>query len=181
MPAPRARTPLPPSTFPSIFSKQKAILYSEHPPSSSRSSTSRPVSPTLSWSPLGNLIATASERTVRVWNPERPVAKNSTELRGHGGHVECVAFHPRREAELASCGSDGVVRLWDVRAKRATGEVKVGGPGQGAYHIAWRPDGSEMVVGRIERKKVRRIILALIFPRQLRCPLARRCHGTFGG
>ncbi|KAL9081284.1 MAG: hypothetical protein Q9157_000139 [Trypethelium eluteriae] len=154
MPAPRARTPLPSGTFPSVFSKQKDIIYSDHSSSSSRSlSSSRTLSHTLSWSPLGNLIATASERTIRVWNPERNASKNSTELRGHGGYVDCVAFNPRKEAELASCGGDGVVRLWDVRAKKATGEVRVGGAGQGAYRIAWRPDGGEMVVGRTERKK----------------------------
>ena len=155
MPAPRSRTSLPPSTFPTVFPKQKTTLYSDHPPSSSRTPTTRALSHTVSWSPLGNLIATASERTIRVWNPEKPAVKYSTELRGHGGYVECVAFHPRKEAELASCGNDGVVRLWDVRAKKATGEIKVGGPGQGAYKIAWRPDGTEMVVGRTERKKVR--------------------------
>ncbi|KAI9683496.1 MAG: hypothetical protein M1822_006036 [Bathelium mastoideum] len=168
MPALRTRDLIPPDKFHALFSKQKATLYTDHTlphhhhhhhTSSSRTSnTPRPLAPTLSWAPLGNLVATASERTVRVWNPERPVAKNSTELRGHTGYVDGVAFHPRREAELASGGSDGVVRLWDVRAKRATGEIKVGGAGGvgqqgGVYRIAWSPDGKEMVVGRTEKKK----------------------------
>lgn len=71
--------------------------------------------------------------------------KNSTELRGHQGGVERVAFNPVSESELASCGSDGTVRFWDVRTKASIGEVKVGGD---AYTLAWKPDGKDIVVGR---------------------------------
>lgn len=71
--------------------------------------------------------------------------KNSTELRGHQGAVERVAWNPVREAELASCGADGSVRFWDVRSKAVVGEVKVGGEG---FTLAWTPDGSDLVVGR---------------------------------
>jgi hypothetical protein len=37
------------------------------------------------------------------------------------------------------------VRFWDARAKTCVGEVKVGGE---AFTLAWKPDGSEIVVGR---------------------------------
>jgi len=57
-----------------------------------------------------------------------------------------VAWNPAREAELASVGSDGTVRFWDVRTKgQCVGEVKVGGEG---FSMAWRKGGEELVVGR---------------------------------
>ena len=71
--------------------------------------------------------------------------KNSTELRGHQGGVERVAFSPVGESELASCGTDGTVRFWDVRTKASIGEVKVGGE---AFTLAWKPDGKEIIVGK---------------------------------
>ena len=71
--------------------------------------------------------------------------KNSTELRGHQGGVERVAFSPVSESELASCGTDGTVRFWDVRTKASIGEVKVGGE---AFTLAWKPDGKEIIVGK---------------------------------
>ncbi|KAK7721554.1 hypothetical protein SLS57_005234 [Botryosphaeria dothidea] len=127
--------------FSSAFSKRKTQAYSDN----SRSSQSRNLR-TIDWNPLGTLIATgSSDRGLRVWNPEKPQVKNSTELRGHTGPVERVAWNPTREAELASCSADGTVRFWDVRSKNAVGKVEVGGD---AFTLAWRPDGSELVVGR---------------------------------
>lgn len=127
--------------FSSAFSKRKTQAYSDN----SRSSQSRNLR-TIDWNPLGTLIATgSSDRGLRVWNPEKPQVKNSTELRGHTGPIERVAWNPTREAELASCSADGTVRFWDVRSKNAVGKVEVGGD---AFTLAWRPDGSELVVGR---------------------------------
>lgn len=40
---------------------------------------------------------------------------NTHSLAGHSGAVLTVAWHPKREHVLASGGSDGLVRLWDVR------------------------------------------------------------------
>jgi DNA excision repair protein ERCC-8 len=36
-------------------------------------------------------------------------------LAGHSGAVLSTAWHPKREHVLASAGSDGLVRLWDIR------------------------------------------------------------------
>jgi len=71
--------------------------------------------------------------------------KNSTELRAHTGGIERVAWNPTKEAELASCSSDGTVRFWDVRSKTCTASVGVGGE---AFTLAWAGDGSVVVVGR---------------------------------
>lgn len=58
--------------------------------------------------------------------------------------VERVQFHPFNENELASCTSDGFVKLWDVRTKKCEGEVKIEG---GPFTLAWSPDGNDLVVG----------------------------------
>lgn len=99
----------------------------------------------IAWNPLGTLIATGSaDRTLRVWNPERPSIRFSTDLKGHLAGVERVAWNPQKEAELCSVSSDGVVKFWDVKNKTCTNEVK--GLGD-AITMAWCPDGETLVVG----------------------------------
>ena len=71
--------------------------------------------------------------------------KNSTELRGHTGGLECVAWNPTKEAELASVSSDGTCRFWDVRNKTCTAIVQLGGEGLTA---GWSGDGEVMIAGR---------------------------------
>ncbi|KAJ5777992.1 hypothetical protein N7520_001238 [Penicillium odoratum] len=101
---------------------------------------------TLAWNPAGQLIATGSaDKTLRIWNPERPAVKYSTELRGHSSAVEKVLFNPVRDAELASCSADGTVRFWDVRSKTCVSRLDVGGE---AFTLSWSADGSTMIVGR---------------------------------
>ncbi len=124
----------------------------------------------ISWNPLGNLIATGSnDRTIRVcksrphnpvpyygrlcsvpeltWragNPEKPHVRFSTELKGHNAVIEKVAFNPVKDAELCSVSNDGVVKFWDVRTKACVNEVKDLGA---AFTLAWAPDGESLVVG----------------------------------
>ncbi|KAJ6017636.1 hypothetical protein N7451_001015 [Penicillium sp. IBT 35674x] len=101
---------------------------------------------TLAWNPAGQLIATGSaNKTLRIWNPERPNVRYSTELRGHTSVVEKVLFNPVRDAELASCSADGTVRFWDVRSKTCVSRLDVGGE---AFTLSWSADGSTMIVGR---------------------------------
>ena len=101
---------------------------------------------TLAWNPTGQLIATGSaDRTLRIWNPERPAARFSTELRGHTAAIERAVFNPVRDAELASCSADGTVRFWDVRSKTCVSRLDVGGE---AFTLSWSVDGSSMLVGR---------------------------------
>lgn len=54
---------------------------------------------------------------VRVWNPEKPEIRNSTELKGHTMGVDRVAWDPTHADKLVSCGGDGMVRFWDYRSK----------------------------------------------------------------
>ena len=101
---------------------------------------------TLAWNPTGQLIATGSaDRTLRIWNPDRPDARYSTELRGHSAGVEKVLFNPVRDAELASCSADGTVRFWDVRANACVSRLDVGGE---AFSLSWSADGNVVIVGR---------------------------------
>ena len=132
---------------------------------------------TLSWNSTGGFIATgSSDRTLRIWNPERPNVKNSTELRtplqplpkqrpGESSPsvaLERVAFHPINENELASCSTDGMVRFWDIRSKAIVGEVRVsaGMPrlkderDESPFTLAWRPDGTSIVAGRKDNRLV---------------------------
>ncbi|KAK3394550.1 WD40 repeat-containing protein [Podospora didyma] len=99
----------------------------------------------IAWNPLGSLVATgASDKTLRVWNPEKPNVRFSTELKGHAASIEKVAFNPVKDAELCSLSSDGVVKFWDVRTKACVNEVK--GLGN-AHTLAWAPDGSSLLAG----------------------------------
>ena len=104
---------------------------------------------TISWNPTGHLIATGSQdRTLRIWNPDKPQLKNSTELRGHTGAIERVAWNPTKEAELASVSTDGTVRFWDVRSKACIESVQLGARG---LSLSWAPDGRMVMAGKGER------------------------------
>ncbi|KAJ9294100.1 hypothetical protein DTO271G3_7228 [Paecilomyces variotii] len=101
---------------------------------------------TIAWNPTGQLVATGSaDRTLRIWNPERPHVKYSTDLRGHSAGIEKVLFNPVRDSELASCSSDGTVRFWDVRSKTCVSRLDVGGE---AFTLSWSADGKVVLVGR---------------------------------
>jgi WD40 repeat protein len=141
--------PLGKAFFASQFSKYRTTTYSDSPSSTRSVSSSHGNIRTLAWSPLGAYVATGtSDRTLRIWNPERPNVKYSTELRGHTGPIERVAFHPTRVAELASTSADGTVKFWDVRTgKNAVNELRTGGDG-GNYSLSWHPEGAGLLVGR---------------------------------
>lgn len=99
----------------------------------------------IDWNPLGTLIATgALAGSLRVWNPDRPNVRYSTELKGHIGVVEKVAFNPVKDTELCSLSNDGVLKVWDVRAKSCVNEIK--GLGE-AFTMVWHPDGESLIVG----------------------------------
>ncbi|KAL2828908.1 WD40-repeat-containing domain protein [Aspergillus cavernicola] len=101
---------------------------------------------TIAWNPTGQLVATGSaDRTLRIWNPERSQVKYSTDLRGHTAGIEKVLFNPVRDSELASCSTDGTVRIWDVRTKTCVSRLDVGGE---AFTLSWSADGSVLIAGR---------------------------------
>ncbi|KAF2034817.1 WD40 repeat-like protein [Setomelanomma holmii] len=147
-PPTRAKSISKPS-FSAAFSKLKTSVYSDHLRPGAVVSSSHFIR-SISWNASGTFIATgATDRTLRIWNPEKTNVKNSTELKTTGAppftSLERVAFHPINENELASCTTDGMVRFWDIRTKASVGEVKVG---EQPFTLAWTPDGTEIVAGR---------------------------------
>lgn len=79
-----------------------------------------------------------------IGNPEKPLVRFSTELKGHSAGIEKVAFNPKKDAELCSVSSDGVVKFWDVRSKSCINEIT---GLSDAFSLAWAPDGESLVVG----------------------------------
>ena len=57
--------------------------------------------------------------------------------RAHAGHVDGVAFSPTGSA-LATVGSDGPVRSWDLAGQRQRAELRHEGR---AGYLAFSPDG----------------------------------------
>ncbi|KAF5851613.1 hypothetical protein GGP41_004392 [Bipolaris sorokiniana] len=148
MPPPVRARPIKKDDFETVFKKLKTSVYQDsvRPAAVSSSHYIR----SISWNASGTFIATgAADKTLRIWNPEKTNVKNSTELRTPNvpplTNLERVSFHPINENELASCGTDGMVRFWDIRSKASVGEVKVG---EQPFTLAWTPDGNEIVVGR---------------------------------
>ena len=99
----------------------------------------------VAWNPTGQFIATGSaDRMLRVWDPEKPQVKNSTELRGHTGGIEMVAWNPTKEDQIASVSSDGTCRFWNVRSKTCTATIQLQGEG---LTVCWSADGEWVLAG----------------------------------
>ncbi|KAI0197729.1 WD domain-containing protein [Astrocystis sublimbata] len=133
-----------PERFKTLLPSLQPTIY--HDPNASKTSNAIR---TLAWNPLGTYIATGADKTLRVWNVDKPNVRQTTELRGHAATIEKVAFNPTKELELCSVSSDGVVRFWDVKNKLVLKEVK--GLGE-AFTLAWAPHGECVVVGNKENK-----------------------------
>ena len=98
----------------------------------------------MNWNPPGNRIACAlSDKLVRVWNPDKPEVRMSTELKGHTAPVAAVTWDPTHSDILATCSIDMSVRFWDYRIKNCLGVVTTGGEN---IAIAWHPDGKTIAV-----------------------------------
>ena len=133
------------STFPSPFRSSSTFLSDSSPTMALKLTESFSIR-TIAWNPTGHLIATGSQdRTLRIWNPDKPQVKNSTELRGHTGAIERVAWNPMKESELASVSADGTCRFWDVRSKGCIQTIQMGDPG---WSISWAMDGSMVLLSR---------------------------------
>src|SRR5262249_41662821 len=77
------------------------------------------------FSPDGKRMATAAANQVKVWDVSRletageagPLLVQS--FSGHEGDILSLAFHPDGQA-VASTGTDGTVRLWDLSGRQET-------------------------------------------------------------
>ena len=102
----------------------------------------------------GGLFSCSHETTIRlgtdsIGNPDKPSVRQSTDLKGHAAPIERVAFNPAKDAELCSLSTDGVLRIWDVRSKACSNEVRDLGE---ARTLAWSPDGEFLLVGNRDNK-----------------------------
>ncbi|KAK9368341.1 WD40-repeat-containing domain protein [Lipomyces kononenkoae] len=114
---------------------------------------------TIAWNALGNRIAAVSSlpihggsgggtHIIRIWNPERADARYSTELKGHTGAIDCVAWDPTLSDRLVSCSSaDGTVRLWDARLNRTLQMFRAGTTvGIEPVFVRFTPDGRWIIM-----------------------------------
>lgn len=71
---------------------------------------------TVAWNITGTRLASgSSDKTIRVWNPEKPAARYSIELKGHSQPVDQLCWDPTNPDQLASASLDKTVRFWDYR------------------------------------------------------------------
>jgi WD40 repeat protein len=109
----------------------------------------------VAYSPDGSrIVSGGADETVRVWDAE--TGQELTELTGHAGTVNSVAYSPdgaHGGGRIVSGGSDGTVRVWDVSAALNTGAetrqalTRLTGHTGSVNSVAYSPDGSRIVSG----------------------------------
>lgn len=112
---------------------------------------------TVAWNITGTRLASGStDKTIRVWNPDKPEVRYSIQLRGHTQTVDQLCWDPTNPDQLVSASPDKTVRFWDYRcipplwgfllmmvAQTCIKEVPTKGEN---LNIAWSPDGDHVAV-----------------------------------
>src|SRR5204863_5937646 len=71
---------------------------------------------TVDWNITGSRLASGStDKTIRIWNPEKPEVRYSLQLKGHTQTVDQLCWDPVNADHLASASPDKTVRFWDYR------------------------------------------------------------------
>ena len=92
----------------------------------------------IAFSPDGKLLASANDRTVRLWNVE------TGQFQTVKGGVASVAFSPDGKL-LASASNDRTVRLWNVETGQTQAVLE--GHSDGVASVAFSPDGKLLASG----------------------------------
>lgn len=102
----------------------------------------------VSWSADGRYIAAGRHGDVGVW--QAATGKLRHTLIGHSGFIWSVAWSPD-SSRLVTGGSDGVAKVWDVRAKaaRELWTLSSHGSRSGVAGVAFSPDGSRVMAGDV--------------------------------
>jgi WD40 repeat protein len=107
----------------------------------------------VAWNRSGHQLASASScgavrlNVIDAGTTSNAAAGSSSSkeigcLMGHGGSVTIVRFHAKEDAILASAGTDGTVRLWDVRDQRSSTNKITESPG--ILSLEWNPVQSDL-------------------------------------
>jgi WD40 repeat protein/tRNA A-37 threonylcarbamoyl transferase component Bud32 len=107
--------------------------------------TSGPVTD-LSFSPDGNLIATAGGDHLRLWDAHS--GKLVRELVGHTDWVPSAAFSPDGSRVLSG-SADHTARIWDLHTGATL--LTLVGHTNGVWHASYSPDGTRVVTASADR------------------------------
>ena len=70
----------------------------------------------VAWNVTGTRLASGSaDKTIRVWNPDKPEVRYSIQLNAHLQAVDQLSWDPTNPDHLASVSPDKSVRFWDYR------------------------------------------------------------------
>lgn len=73
----------------------------------------------VAYSPSGDRVAAGGEDgSIRIWDPATTSGEAVLELIGHEGSVSAVVYAPVGQHQIASCGIDKTICLWDALTGR---------------------------------------------------------------
>ncbi|KAF8948117.1 hypothetical protein BGZ47_006375 [Haplosporangium gracile] len=103
----------------------------------------------VAYSPSGDQVAAGGEDgSIRIWDPTTTSGEADLELIGHEGTVTTVAYAPVGHQQIASCGVDKAVRLWDTLTGRL--QTILRGHSGMLSSLSYSPCGGWLAVGAMD-------------------------------